>query len=283
MTHVPDSASWTALGNPRRDHYRLSSAAVDMTRPTAAISPISIPAQPERIVIDANKTALIVVDMQNDFCSRGGWMDSLGADITPVRKLYEPINKAMKALRAERIPIVWVNWGVRADRANLSPVTRYPFNRVGCGVGLADPSKGHAGGSNAPSGILERGSWGAAVVDDLASQPADIFVDKHRISGFWDTPLDSILRNLSVKTLLFAGVNADHCVLATLMDANFHGYDTVLIEDCTATSSPDFCLQATLFNIRFCFGFTISSTDLVTALSTVPETPGRQRNGAEGG
>jgi nicotinamidase-related amidase len=266
MTQAPDSILWTPLGNPSRDHYRLSSAAVDMSRPSAALSPITIPAQPERIVIDANKTALIVVDMQNDFCSRGGWMDSLGADISPVHKLYEPINEATKAARVRQIPVVWVNWGVRADRANLSPVTRYPFNRVGCGAGLADPPKGRASSSNAPGGILEKGSWGAAVVDDLESQPADIFVDKHRISGFWDTPLDSILRNLGVKSLLFAGVNADHCVLATLMDANFHGYDTVLIEDCTATSSPDFCLQATLFNVRFCFGFTITSPDLVTAL-----------------
>ena len=283
MTHASDSAPWTALGNPRRDHYRLSSAAVDMTRPSVAISPISIPAQPERIVIDANKTALIVVDMQNDFCGRGGWMDSLGADTGPVRKLYGPMNEAIKALRARQIPVVWVNWGVRADRANLSPVTRYPFNRVGCGAGLADPSMGHTIGSSVPNGILEKGSWGAAVVEDLDRQPEDILVDKHRISGFWDTPLDSILRNLGAKTLLFAGVNADHCVLATLMDANFYGYDTVLIEDCTATSSPDFCLQATLFNVRFCFGFTITSPDLVTALRTMATHQANQRSDDEGG
>src|ERR1700683_3130330 len=226
MAKTSDCATGPPLGDPRRDHYRLSSGGVDMTRPAIEPSPVAIPAQPENIVIDAHKTALIVIDMQNDFCSRGGWIDSLGADTGPVRRLYEPINCAIKALRARQIPIVWVNWGVRADRANLSPVTRYPFHRVGCGAGLGDAMKGRPGTGSEPSGILEKDAWGAAVVDELDSHSGDIFVDKHRISGFWDTPLDSVLRTLGVKSLLFAGVNADHCVLGTLMDANFHGYDT---------------------------------------------------------
>lgn len=267
MTQTLDSTNWTALGDPRRDHYRLSPTAVDMTRPAVEPEPIAISAQPENIVIDAHKTALVVIDMQNDFCSRGGWFDSLGVDTSPVRNLYDPINRALKAVRTRLVPIIWLNWGIRTDRANLSPVTRYPFNRVGCGAGLGDAVKGRQNSGTAPSGILEKGAWGAAVVDELDSQSGDIFVDKHRISGFWDTPLDSVLRNLGVKTLLFAGVNADHCVLGTLMDASFHGYDTVLLEDCTATSSPDFCLQATLFNVRFCFGFTATTESLVKALA----------------
>ena len=73
---------------------------------------------------------------------------------------------------------------------------------------------------------MTEGSWSAAIVDELTPEPSDILVDKYRMSGFWDTPLDSILRNLGVATVFFAGVNADQCVLATLMDANFLGYDT---------------------------------------------------------
>lgn len=115
--------------------------------------------------------------------------------------------------------------------------------------------------------MLRKDSWGAQLIDDLEQGPADIYVDKHRISGFWDTPLDAILRNLGITTLIFAGVNADHCVLGTLMDANFHGYDTILLEDCTATTSPDFCLQATFHNVRFCFGFTMTSTDLIEGVA----------------
>jgi ureidoacrylate peracid hydrolase len=75
------------------------------------------------------------------------------------------------------------------------------------------------------------------------------------------TPLDSILRNLKITTLLFAGVNLDQCVLCTLQDGNFLGYDCILIEDCSATSSPSFCTDAALYNIRQCFGFVTHSRE----------------------
>lgn len=260
---------WTALGDPGRDHYLLSDSAVDMTRPTAPPRALRLPAQPQNIVVDLNKCALVVIDMQNDFCAPGGWFDSLGAPLEGTRKLFDPINRVAKALRAQRVPIVWLNWGVRGDKANLSPVTRYAFHRVGCGIGLADPMKQRPPrAEGTPNGVLQHSAWGAAVVDELQVQSGDIQVSKHRISGFWDTPLDSILRTHGVRSLFFAGVNADHCVLATLMDANFMGYDTILLEDCTATSSPEFCLQATLHNVRFCFGFTVSSTDLAREAQT---------------
>ena len=86
------------------------------------------------------------------------------------------------------------------------------------------------------------------------------------MSGFWDTPLDSILRNLGVTTLLFAGVNLDQCVMCTLQDANFLGYDCILLDDCSATTSPAFCVEATLYNIRQCFGFVASGGDLIQAM-----------------
>jgi nicotinamidase-related amidase len=86
------------------------------------------------------------------------------------------------------------------------------------------------------------------------------------MSGFWDTELDSVLRNLGITTLMFGGVNADQCVLATLMDANFLGYDTILVEECSATTSPDYCMQATLYNVRTCFGFVVSTTAVLKGL-----------------
>jgi nicotinamidase-related amidase len=260
--------NWTLLGDAHREHYRVNDTTVDMTRPAPKPLTATVSAQPQNIILDLRKAALIVVDMQNDFCTKGGWFDSLGVDVNPVKQLYDPIRRAVNALRAKNVPIIWLNWGVRLDKANLSPVTRYAFARVGCGVGLGDPINGSApNSSRAPTGVLQKDAWGAAVVDELAPAASDIRVDKHRISGFWDTPLDSVLRNLSVKTLIFAGINADECVLATLMDANFHGYDTILIEDCTATGSPDYCMQATLYNVRFCFGFTVTCNDLVTGIA----------------
>jgi nicotinamidase-related amidase len=86
------------------------------------------------------------------------------------------------------------------------------------------------------------------------------------MSGFRDTALDSILRNLGVSTLLFAGVNMDQCVLCTLQEANFHGYDCILLEDCAATTSPSFCAEATVYNVRQCFGFVTGSSTILAAL-----------------
>jgi len=222
---------------------------------------VALPALPQNLILDLNRTALIIIDMQNDFCSPEGWMASLGVDVSGARALAGPINRVTAALRSRDVPIIWVNWGVRPDRLNLSPGTQHPFNPTGSGGGLS----GTVAGSKRGHHLLRKDSWGARVMDELVQDSADIQVDKHRISGFWDTPLEAILRNLDITTTLFAGINADHCVLGTLMDANFHGFDTILLEDCTATTSPEFCMRATLHNVRFCFGFTIKSADLVAA------------------
>lgn len=262
-THViPDTSAWPELGSAEGNRYRVSDRVVDMRRPARPARPVQLPALPQDIVIDAGTTALVVIDMVNDFCAPDGWIATLGVDVGPARGLVTPINRVSEAARAHGLPVLWVNWGVRPDRLNLSPGTLHPFNPNGRGPGLS----GELAGETRTHHVLRTGSWGTELVEGLTHDARDIRVDKHRISGFWDTPLNAILQNLGVTTLLFAGVNADHCVLGTLMDANFHGYDTILLEDCTGTTSPDFCLQATLHNVRFCFGFTVTADDLVGGL-----------------
>jgi nicotinamidase-related amidase len=164
-------------------------------------------------------------------------------------------------LRDHDVPVIWLNWGNRPDRLNLSPALLHVYKPSGAGVGLGDtlPASG--------AKVLERGSPSAAIVDELAPDPSDIQVAKYRMSGFQDTELDSILRNLAVTTLLFAGVNADQCVLCTLQDANFRGYDCLLLEDCTATTSPAYCMSATIYNVRQCFGFVVRSEAIMSELA----------------
>jgi ureidoacrylate peracid hydrolase len=260
---LPDTSAWPLLGIPGRNAYRVSERLIDLRRPARSGREIQLRALPQDLLLDVSRTALIVIDMQNDFCAPDGWMASLGVDVASARALAGPINRSTAALRSNGVPVLWVNWGVRPDRLNLSPGTQHPFNPTGRGPGLGGATRDSAGTHH----LLQKDSWGARVIDELTRGERDIHVDKHRISGFWDTPLESILRNLDVTTLLFAGINADHCVLGTLMDANFHGFDTILVEDCTATTSPEFCLRATLHNVRFCFGFTTTSDDLVGAIS----------------
>jgi nicotinamidase-related amidase len=217
--------------------------------------------QTKQLRVDLSKTACLVVDMQNDFCHPDGWLASIGVDVTPARQAIQPLQQLLPQLRQAQVPVVWLNWGNRPDLLNISAGLRHVYNPSGAGVGLGDPLPANG----AP--VLTQGSWAAAVVAELEAQPQDIWVDKYRMSGFWDTPLDSILRNLGKTTLLLAGVNLDQCVMATLQDANFLGYDCILIHDCSATTSPDYCAQATIYNVNQCFGFVTDSAAIATALN----------------
>ncbi|MFB9183796.1 cysteine hydrolase family protein [Dactylosporangium sucinum] len=203
----------------------------------------------------------MVIDMQNDFCHPDGWLAGIGVDVRAARDPIPVLQNLLPAVRDADVPVIWVNWGNRSDRANLPPGVLHVYDPAGAGTGIGTPSNAAA------SPVLQAGSWAAATVDELMISPEDFTIDKYRMSGFVDTPLDSVLRNLRVDTLLFAGVNADQCVLATLIDGANLGYDVVMIEDAVATTSPEFCMRATTYNVRQCFGFTATSTAVLAGLS----------------
>jgi nicotinamidase-related amidase len=248
------------LGLGRQFAWWASEGEVNMAMPAPTPRPLTIACAPQNVTVDLLRTAIIVIDMQNDFCAPGGWVDTLGADYRPDRQPIAPLQLLLPALRDAGVPVIWVNWGNRPDLANMPPNQIHLYKPAGTGVGLGDPLPGNG------ARVLEKDSWAAAVVDELKQEPSDIKVDKYRISGFWDTPLDSILRNLGVRSILFAGVNTDQCVLHSLTDANFLGYGCILVEDCCATTSPDFCTEATVWNVKKCFGFVTDSSAVITAL-----------------
>jgi nicotinamidase-related amidase len=253
------SQTLASLGSHSATAWQVSAKHADLTRRSAPVPrPHTIAAHGKTLTLDLSRSALIVIDMQNDFCHPQGWLASIGVDIAPARVPIAPLARLLPTWRSQGLPVLWVNWGNRPDRANLSPAALHVYNPDGQSNGLG------AKATPLSNKVLEKDSWGAAIVDELAPQPQDIRIDKFRMSGFWDTPLNSILQQMGMQTLLFAGVNADQCVLATLMDANFAGYDTILLEDATATTSPEFCMQATLYNVRQCFGFTTLSTEFLT-------------------
>jgi nicotinamidase-related amidase len=240
--------------------WTVDAEVADLTRPPLTPKHITLPTETKKLHLDLAKAAILVIDMQNDFCHPEGWLAHIGVDVTPARTPIEPLKNLLPQLRNVNVPIIWMNWGNRPDLLNISPALLHVYNPTGEGVGLGDPlpTKGAL--------VLTLGSWAAAVVDELEQKPEDICIDKYRMSGFWDTPLDSILRNLSKTTLFFTGVNIDQCVMATLQDANFLGYDCILVKDCAATTSPDYCLKATLYNVNQCFGFVTESTLLIEAI-----------------
>jgi nicotinamidase-related amidase len=259
MTEHDAPGSAVPLGPTVVNSWRVGPSAVDLRRPPRPERAVTVQALPQRLTLDLARTAIVVVDMQNDFCHPDGWLAGIGVDITGARAPIPVLAELLPTLRAADVPVVWLNWGNRPDRLNLPPGVLHVYNGDGASTGIGDPL---------PNGsrVLTEGSWAAAVVDELVIEPGEARVSKYRMSGFWDTPLETVLRNLRVDTLLFAGVNSDQCVLATLIDAACVGYDVVMVEDACGTTSPDYCVQATLYNVRQCFGFTTMSADLLDAL-----------------
>lgn len=250
------------LGTPPNAWY-VTDQMADLRRRPLPLQAIQLATETKLLSFDLTKAALLIIDMQNDFCHADGWLAHIGIDVTPARRPIAPLQALLPPLRTAKVPVIWVNWGNRPDLLNISAAARYVYNPTGTGIGLGDPLPKNG----AP--VLTKDSWAAAIVTELQPEPSDVHIDKYRMSGFWDTPLDSILRNLGRTTLLFAGVNADQCVMTTLQDANFLGYDCILLKDCTATTSPDYCWLATLYNVNQCFGFVASSSDLILALQEI--------------
>lgn len=248
------------VGNSRTG-WIVRDGTADITRKHRQGKSVHADARPERVIFDTARTALVIVDMQNDFCAPGGWLSHIGVDVSPLADVVEPIAQIAQVLRDSGVPIIFLNWGNRPDRVNLPSSILYVYDPDGSGIGIGDALPNGAA-------VLERGSWSTELVDGLSFEAGDLFVDKYRMTGFVDTELDSILRNLDVSTLLFAGVNLDQCVYATLTDAAALGYDCVLLEDCCATTSPAECATGTLYNVAQCFGFVSSAKAVLDGLAS---------------
>jgi len=233
------------LGSTERNLWRIDAASIDVAREPRPQRRMRIGARPKPVIIDLTATALIVIDMQNRFCRESREREG---DM-PTAKPIAPLQRLLPHLRGLGVPVIWLNWGNRSDKLNIAPGVMYAFARDGA---FRPP-------------MLEKGSWDAEIVAPLKAEPADICVDKYRISGFFDSELDSVLRNLRVTTLLFTGVNIDQCVNATLIDAHCLGYDCILVADCTATRSPRYCTEAVVYNVERGLGFVTDSASIIEA------------------
>lgn len=216
-------------------------------------------------VDSTDRGALIVIDMQNDFCEPGGWTDSSGLEFRKCRKAIPGVQRAIRAARAHGMWVVWVYWSNRPDLRNLGAPTLYSFKHEPDQKGI---------GERLPSGdILTAGSWNAEMVDELLPlmKDEDVRVEKVRMNGFIGTHLDQVLRTQGISTLFFAGVNIDQCVSSTMEEAYFRDYNCVLLEDACATSSPDYCRKAIVFNARQCWGFTMTTKQFAGAKPVEPD------------
>src|SRR5438270_5627787 len=168
--HFKDDKTSRPLGSSERNQWMVSETCADLVRRPVPPRPISLQAQGKRLTVDLARTAMIVVDMQNDFCHSEGWLAQIGVDIAPLRAPIGPLRDLLPALRRREVPVVWVNWGNRPDRLNLSPSLLHVYRPSGAGVGLGDALTGSG------AKVLERGSCSAGIIDELAVGPTDLQV-----------------------------------------------------------------------------------------------------------
>lgn len=220
---------------------------------TPDVPQVELPARPEPIAFPPGRTALIVVDMQNAYATEGGYLDLAGFDVSATKPVIAKIHQAVTAARAAGVQIIWFQNGWDSDYVEAGDAGSPNFHK-------SNALKTMRKRPELQGSLLSKGGWDYALVDELMPQAGDIVLPKSRYSGFYNTPLDSMLRSRGIRHLIFTGIATNVCVESTLRDGFFLEYFGVVLEDATYQAGPPFAQQAALFNIETFFGW-VSDVD----------------------
>ena len=227
---------------------------------------VTVEAKPGRLAMDIAKTAVIVVDMQNDFGSKGGMFDHAGLDISMIQRAVGPTAKVLSSARQAGLKVIFLKMGFHPDLSDLGAAdspNRMRHLRLGVGEAVRAPD-------GTESRILIRDTWNTDIVPELKPQAGESVLYKHRFSGFYQTELDAILKNLGIKYLIFTGCTTSVCVESTVRDAMFRDYLSLLLADCMGepigNGLPRSNHEASLLLIQTLFGWVSDSNEFIKGL-----------------
>ncbi len=219
---------------------------------------VMLQAEPKPLELDLKRTAVVVVDMQNAFASKGGMLDLWGFDISGIPQVVKAIQSIVSAARTKGSKVIYIAHRISPDLREVGSISPFFCHDKAIEAYREKPAMRDA--------MILRGSWGAEIIDELKPKETEILIEKRRFSAFVGTDLDMTLRTYDIRYLIFVGVATNICVESTLRDAFHREYFPILVSDAAAAFPPS-RHQSTIDNVKQVFGWVTTSQNIIKAMA----------------